>query len=248
MKDEKQRLSEEKEAAVREAARERERALRQKEEADLALAEQKKSYLAVIADAIDERRKAEQNLRATEEQIQELTTAGMTSPGRWLLTQFRDTSPDLSVELSEENSIVVRMWDVFSFGSSDLEPQAREKLAWISGIAAAYREKLKFVVEGHTDSTDTEETNRRISDRRAGAVRKYLIDLGVPQGNVAQRGLGESKPIAPDTPEGRRQNRRVELILSGELFGDLSEAPEGDSSQEPSPEEPPSEESPPEGP
>ena len=67
LKDETQHLSEEKEAAVREAARERERALRQKEEAELALAEQKKSYLAVIADAIDERRKAEQNLYAKEQ-------------------------------------------------------------------------------------------------------------------------------------------------------------------------------------
>ncbi len=116
------------------------------------------------------------------------------------------------------------------------------------GTAAAYREQLKFVVEGHTDSVGGEETNRELSEDRAGSVRKYLTNLGVPQANVARRGLGMSTPIAPnDTEAGRRQNRRVELILSGELLGDMTEETEGDSSQEPSPEEPPSEESPPGG-
>ena len=107
------------------------------------------------------------------------------------------------MELSEENDIVVQMWDVFSFASSDLAPQAKVKLVWISGISAAYREKLKFVVEGHTDNVGLEERNRLLSDGRAGVVKKYLIGLGVPQGNISQRGLGMSSPIAPNDTPGR---------------------------------------------
>ena len=75
LKDETERLSQEKAAAVREAALEKEKAARQKEASDLALAEQRKSYRTVVEDAFDGRRKAEQNLQAREEQIQELTTA-----------------------------------------------------------------------------------------------------------------------------------------------------------------------------
>jgi outer membrane protein OmpA-like peptidoglycan-associated protein len=65
-----------------------------------------------------------------------------------------------------------------------------------------------------------EEYNQRLSERRAGSVRDYLVQQGVPMANISAIGLGEADPVAPnDTASGRQQNRRVELVVSGEPIG-----------------------------
>lgn len=79
---------------------------------------------------------------------------------------------------------------------------------------------LKVQVEGHTDSTGTEEYNQRLSEQRAQSVREYLVDQQVPAAAVTAFGFGESMPVSTnDTAEGRQQNRRVELVVSGEAIG-----------------------------
>jgi len=116
--------------------------------------------------------------------------------------------------------LVVNMSDVlFDSGKFTLRPLAREKLAKISGIVLAYPD-LKLAIEGNTDSVGTEAFNQVLSEKRAEGVRSYLTEQGVPQSSTSSTGLGKSQPIASNaTSEGRQQNRRVELIVSGEAIG-----------------------------
>jgi outer membrane protein OmpA-like peptidoglycan-associated protein len=122
--------------------------------------------------------------------------------------------------------LIVNMSDVlFDTGSYTLRPGAREKLAKISGILLAYP-GLKIQVEGHTDSVGSDEFNQHLSQQRAGMVRDYLVDQMVPAGSVSARGFGKTQPVATnDTPEGRQQNRRVELVVNGDAIGDSVDAP-----------------------
>jgi len=78
----------------------------------------------------------------------------------------------------------------------------------------------------YTDSTGTDESNQRLSEQRASTVREYLIGQGLASGSVTAKGFGEAMPVASnDTASGRQKNRRVELIVSGEMIGTtISEA------------------------
>jgi outer membrane protein OmpA-like peptidoglycan-associated protein len=116
--------------------------------------------------------------------------------------------------------LVVHMSDVlFDSGKFTLRPLAREKLAKISGIVLAYP-TLRLVVEGNTDSVGTEMFNQQLSEQRAQGVRTYLTQQGVPESSTTATGFGKSRPIASnETSEGRQQNRRVELVVSGEVIG-----------------------------
>jgi outer membrane protein OmpA-like peptidoglycan-associated protein len=122
--------------------------------------------------------------------------------------------------------LIVNMSDVlFDTGRYTLRPEAREKLAKISGILLAHP-GLKIQVEGYTDSTGSEEFNQRLSEQRAEMVRDYLIDQLVPAGAVTARGFGEAQPVASnDTVDGRQKNRRVQLVVSGDAIGENVEEP-----------------------
>jgi outer membrane protein OmpA-like peptidoglycan-associated protein len=116
--------------------------------------------------------------------------------------------------------LIVNMSDVlFDFGKHTLRAGAREKLAKISGIVLAHP-GLKLEVEGHTDSVGSDEFNQKLSEQRAAGVRDYLVAQGIAEPNVTARGFGESQPVASnDNAAGRQQNRRVELVVSGEIIG-----------------------------
>ena len=116
--------------------------------------------------------------------------------------------------------LIVNMSDVlFDSGKFTLRPGAREKLAKLSGIVLAYP-SLQLAVEGHTDNVGSDEYNMNLSDNRANSVRDYLIQQGITASSVRARGFGESQPVTTnDTAAGRQQNRRVELIVSGEAIG-----------------------------
>ena len=116
--------------------------------------------------------------------------------------------------------LVVSMPDVlFDTGQYTLKPAARERLARVAGIVAAYPE-LKFEIEGHTDSIGSEYFNQSLSEKRAATVRDYLVDAGVSINNVVARGFGKTRPIADNSsPTGRKLNRRVEMIVSGDVIG-----------------------------
>jgi outer membrane protein OmpA-like peptidoglycan-associated protein len=117
--------------------------------------------------------------------------------------------------------LIVNMSDVlFDTAEYSLRPVARERLAKVAGILLGHS-GLKLEVEGHTDSVGGEGYNQRLSERRAGSVRDYLIEQGISGMDLAAaRGFGESRPVATnETDKGRQSNRRVELIVSGDLIG-----------------------------
>jgi outer membrane protein OmpA-like peptidoglycan-associated protein len=119
-----------------------------------------------------------------------------------------------------ERGLVVNMSDVlFDTGKYTLRQEAREKLARISGILLNYPE-LRIESEGHTDNVGSLELNQELSQQRANAVREYLISQGIPESSITSVGKNFSMPVeSNDTREGRQKNRRVELIVSGEVIG-----------------------------
>ena len=116
--------------------------------------------------------------------------------------------------------LVVNMADVlFDTGKYNLRQEAREKLAKFSGVVLAHQ-GLNLAVEGYTDITGSDEFNQKLSEQRADAVRSYLIDQGLPPGNITAQGFGKTNPVADNsTAAGRQKNRRVEIIVSGEVIG-----------------------------
>ena len=200
------------EADTAEAVRARDEAERQKREAQASALQQQQT-----AEAEAERNRAaaaaaaaasEQNLQQAVREREELRAR--------LLQQFntiletRDTARGLVVNMSDV---------LFDTGKHTLRPLAREKLAKISGIVLAYP-ALTLGIEGNTDSVGSDAYNQGLSERRAEAVRSYLAQQGVPESSMTSKGLGKTQPIASNnTAEGRQQNRRVELIVSGEVIG-----------------------------
>src|SRR5688572_14515743 len=108
---------------------------------------------------------------------------------------------------------------LFDTGKYDLRGEAREKLARLSGIVLAHP-GLMLEVEGHTDSTGSDELNQKLSEQRAGGVRTYLVAQGLADGHVLAQGFGKTMPVADNSSaSGRQQNRRVEIVVSGEVIG-----------------------------
>jgi outer membrane protein OmpA-like peptidoglycan-associated protein len=133
-----------------------------------------------------------------------------------LLEQFNRILPTTDTP----RGLKVNMADVlFAFGKYDLQPPAREALAKLSGIVLGHP-GLKLSVEGYTDSIGTDEFNQTLSEKRAEAVRDYLVQQGIDPASINATGFGKSNPVASnDTNAGRQQNRRVEIIISGEVIG-----------------------------
>lgn len=114
---------------------------------------------------------------------------------------------------------------LFATGKYELQPNAREALAKFSGIVLAHL-GLKMQVEGYTDSVGTDTLNQTLSENRANSVRAYLIGQGIDPNSITAVGYGKSNPVASnDTAPGRQQNRRVEIIISGEIIGTQIGAP-----------------------
>jgi outer membrane protein OmpA-like peptidoglycan-associated protein len=101
----------------------------------------------------------------------------------------------------------------FRSGQSQLSTEAKYVLAKLSGVLLALPE-MKLAIEGHTDSTGSEELNRQLSVSRAEAVSMFLREMGVPSASMTDAGFGPDQPIAPnDTEGGRAKNRRVDIVM-----------------------------------
>ncbi len=134
-----------------------------------------------------------------------------------LLEQFNRVLPTTDTP----RGLVVNMGDVlFDTGKCDLRPEAREALAKLSGIVLNYP-SLRLSTEGHTDNTGSAELNQTLSEKRAGTVRDYLIEQGLDAKSLSVQGFGMNNPVADNsTAAGRQKNRRVEIIVSGEVIGE----------------------------
>jgi outer membrane protein OmpA-like peptidoglycan-associated protein len=127
-----------------------------------------------------------------------------------IILETRETARGLIVNVSDV---------LFDTGQHTLKPGAREKLATVAGILLAYPD-LSLEVDGHTDNVGDDDYNQALSERRAESVRGYLVQQGIPSTAIAAYGYGESQPVASNNiPAGRQQNRRVELVVSGESIG-----------------------------
>jgi outer membrane protein OmpA-like peptidoglycan-associated protein len=137
-----------------------------------------------------------------------------------LRDQLRQQLNSILETRESARGLIVNLSDVlFDTASSNLKAGAREKLAKVAGILLSHR-GLKLQVEGHTDSVGSEDYNQRLSENRASSVRTYLVEQGIAANSIGTAGFGETTPVASnDTPAGRQQNRRVELIVSGESIG-----------------------------
>jgi outer membrane protein OmpA-like peptidoglycan-associated protein len=116
---------------------------------------------------------------------------------------------------------------LFALNSANLTPDARERLAKVAGILIAYPD-IHVEVDGYTDNTGPLNFNQQLSQQRADTVRQYLVQQGVSSGLVDSKGFGPNDPIASnDSPQGRQQNRRVNLVVSGQAIGAENMAPSG---------------------
>jgi outer membrane protein OmpA-like peptidoglycan-associated protein len=181
----------------REGDAQREHAAKEKAEAG---AETEKARLALAeSDRLREKAEAEKaELRA--QLLQQFN----------LVLETRDTARGLIVTMSDV---------LFDTGKYSLRPGAREKLAKVSGIILGHP-GLRLAVEGHTDNVGGDDYNQKLSEDRGTAVRDYLTHAGIPEISVTTKGFGKTQPVVSnDTAEGRQQNRRVEMVVSGEIIG-----------------------------
>jgi outer membrane protein OmpA-like peptidoglycan-associated protein len=166
---------------------------------------------AAQADADQSRLTAQQaQLRAQQAESDKAAMRTKLSEQLNTILQTRDTARGLIVSMSDV---------LFDTGKYSLKPGAREKLAKVAGILLAYP-GLTIAVGGYTDNVGGDAMNQKLSENRAGSVRDYLVQQGVSTNSVSATGFGNTMPVASnDNSAGRQQNRRVELLVSGEAIG-----------------------------
>lgn len=204
-----------------------------KERDDAAAAAKAEAEAKAAQEAAEAKRKADEEARrqaelaaAKEEVLRVKEQAAKAEAER-----VRRAAEELRAQLLEQfnriletrdtpRGLVVNLGDVlFDTGKFNLRPEAREKLAKLSGIVLAHP-GLKLEVEGHTDSVGGDEFNQKLSEDRASAVREYLLSQSVDGMSVTSKGFGKTQPVADNsTPAGRQLNRRVEIVVSGEVIG-----------------------------
>jgi outer membrane protein OmpA-like peptidoglycan-associated protein len=174
------------------------------------------SQLAVAQTETDRLRRENDAQRAGAQADMERAAKERVDLRALLLSQFnailqtRDTARGLVVNVSDV---------LFDTGKYSLRPLCREKLAKVAGIVSGHP-GLRLDVEGYTDSVGADDYNQTLSENRGGAVRDYLTREGMASGSVSSKGFGKAQPVATnDTAEGRQQNRRVEIVISGEVIG-----------------------------
>jgi outer membrane protein OmpA-like peptidoglycan-associated protein len=127
-----------------------------------------------------------------------------------LILQTRDSARGLIISMSDV---------LFNTGQYSLKSDAREKLAKVAGILMAYP-SLNIAVGGYTDNVGGDAMNQTLSENRAGSVRNYLVQQGVVGSSVSAQGFGNTMPVSSnESAEGRQQNRRVELLVTGDAIG-----------------------------
>ena len=210
------------EQARREAAQLQQQAQQERAEAE-----------AARQQALADKQQAEQQLADAQAQAQAAQQQAQSAQQQAADAQQReaDLRQRLQAQLNQvlqtrdsAKGLIVNMSDVlFDLDQATLKPGAREKLAKVAGILLAYPD-LKIQVDGYTDSTGTREHNQDLSQRRADSVRAYLLKQGISADAVVSQGFGPDDPVATNsTAAGRQQNRRVEMVVSGQSIGNATD-------------------------
>ena len=182
-------------------------------------AEQQAAQRAQAEEAARRAREAQQQAEANAQQAQQ-TAQQAAQQAAQARERLREQLNAILQTTETARGLIVNMSDVlFDFNKYTLKPEAREKLAKVSGILLSYP-NLKLQVEGYTDSIRSDAYNQKLSEQRADGVRDYLVSQSVPDNNISARGFGKSDPVADNsTSQGRAENRRVELVVSGAAIG-----------------------------
>jgi len=178
------------------------------EAARMAAVEEQQKLAAEKATAVSAREQAEKDAQGLRERLKDQLN---------MILMTRDTARGLIVSMSDV---------LFDTNQATLKPGAKEKLAKVSGILLAYP-TLHLTLNGYTDSTGSDDYNLTLSEHRADSVREYLVANGISANNIESHGMGKDAPVATnDTAAGRQQNRRVEMVVNGDVIGQpLSAAP-----------------------
>ena len=198
----------------------------QKREAEVAMANARQAEQS--AEAARAAALAEQRKLAGEKASADSARLQAESDSQHLRDKLKDQLNLILMTRDTARGLIVNMSDVlFDTAQATLKPGAKEKLAKISGLLLSYP-TLRMTVEGHTDSVGGDDYNLKLSQRRADSVRDYLVSNGIASANIEAHGMGKDNPVASnDTAAGRQQNRRVEMVVNGDVIGQ----PLGDSSQ-----------------
>ena len=177
-------------------------------QARLDMAASQASSAHAVSEAQEDAAKANRHAQQADSDKAEMRTRPSTQLN--LILQTRDSARGLIVNMSDV---------LFDTGRYSLKPGAREKLAKVAGILLAYP-GINVQVGGYTDNVGGDDMNQALSEHRAGSVRDYLVESGVNSNAVTAQGYGNTQPVATnDNATGRQQNRRVELVVSGDIIG-----------------------------
>lgn len=210
-------------AAQQAAARaQAEQAAQQAQQQAQAAQQEQQQAEAAAAQARQEQQQAEQEAAAARQQQQqaEQQAQQLAQQAEQARERLRQQLGQILQTRETARGLIMSMSDVeFGFNKYNLKPDAKVKLAKISGILLAYP-GLKVQVNGYTDNIGSPSYNQKLSEQRADSVRDFLVSQNVPQADVTAQGYGESNPVADNsTSAGRAQNRRVELVVSGAAIG-----------------------------
>jgi outer membrane protein OmpA-like peptidoglycan-associated protein len=179
---------------------------RDKAQADMAASQATSAH--AVSEAQEDAAKANRHAQQADSDKAEMRARLSTQLN--LILQTRDSARGLIVNMSDV---------LFDTGQYSLKPGAREKLAKVAGILLAYP-GINVQVGGYTDNVGSDDMNQALSEHRAGSVRDYLVQSGVNSNMVTAQGFGNTQPVATnDNSTGRQQNRRVELVVSGDIIG-----------------------------
>jgi outer membrane protein OmpA-like peptidoglycan-associated protein len=214
------RIAAERDAAAAKAKSEAEAKAAEEAKRQSELTAAKEAQMKAEADAAAAKAQAQQDILKEREAAAHADAERSRQAANALRAQLLEQFNHILETRDTPRGLVVNMGDVlFDFGKYDLRPEAREKLAKLSGIVLGHP-GLNLAIEGHTDNVGTDEVNQTLSEKRADSVRSYLLEQGLTDPSVTARGFGKSIPVADNsTPAGRQKNRRVEIVVSGEVIG-----------------------------
>ena len=205
-------------AAAEAAEAKRQSDLEAQNQAELAAAKQ--GQMKAEAEAAAAKAKAEQDALRAKEAAAQADAERSRKAAEDLRAQLLEQFNRVLETRDTPRGLVVNMGDVlFATGKYNLRPEAQIVLAKLSGIILSHP-GLNLAVEGYTDTVGSDDFNLKLSQQRADTVREYLVSQGLAESTVTATGFGKTNPVADnDTPAGRQKNRRVEIVVSGEIIG-----------------------------
>lgn len=164
---------------------------------------------AAIAEVVAKRKKLQARIEALNKEREQI----LREANEARIAQLKQKLLELKAKKTERGYVIALGNILFEVDKAKLSPGAKQNLLRLVEFLKEFP-KREVVVEGHTDSTGSKAYNLKLSQRRADAVRDFLVKHGIAPDRIVARGYGEAYPVAPnDTAAGRQHNRRVEIVI-----------------------------------